>query len=252
MPQVIAHVGYNVQYSGGVPSSRQVANREVGTNVPKVVDHANRREELARAALRVIGRDGLEAATTRAVAQEAGWSTGVLKHYFTNKDQLLHQALRELERLNLVRFQEAALQPSGFASIRSAIIAILDASHDESRVWTAFINRASIDGPSGESMRYAIEAWVGRWQQLIVRGQHDGSIRDDLDARRLAIELHALVNGLRLGTLFLSTGTEGRSESGRVELALLGALAPMATSHADPAELTSLSQTIRPRRTSRS
>ena len=75
--------------------------------MPKVVDHELRRRELARAALRVIGRDGLEAATTRAVADESGWSTGVLKHYFDDKDHLLHEALRELERMNLERFERA-------------------------------------------------------------------------------------------------------------------------------------------------
>src|SRR3954447_13945256 len=121
--------------------------------MPKIVDHDRRRRELAHAALRVIGRDGLEFATTRAVAEESGWSTGVLKHYFSNKDQLLHEALRELERINLERFDSAAHQASGFEAVRTAIRSILaEGTQDESRVWLAFMNRAAVDGSSGGAM----------------------------------------------------------------------------------------------------
>jgi AcrR family transcriptional regulator len=192
-------------------------------SMPKVVDHTERRSELAQAALRVIARDGLESATTRAVAEESGWSTGVLKHYFDNKDQLLHEARRELERLNLERFQRSMQEPSGLGSIRVAVATIMQASHDESRVWTAFMNRAAVDGSSRASMRRAIEAWVKRWQALVVRGQSDGSIRDDLDARHVAVEIHALVNGLRLGAMFNSRRGE-LTAAGPTDLALLDAL----------------------------
>ena len=170
--------------------------------MPKVVDHEQRRRELARAALRVIGREGLEAATTRAVALESGWSTGVLKHYFDGKDQLLHESLRELERMNLERFERAGQAPDGRAAIEEALRRILGGGADESRVWIAFMSRASVDRVTASAMRRAIEVWVARWAQLVVRGQEDGSIRADVEPDRVATELHALVNGLRLQAVF--------------------------------------------------
>ena len=52
--------------------------------MPKVVDHAARREEIVDALLRVAERDGLDGVSLRAVAREGGWSTGVL---YDNHDE---------------------------------------------------------------------------------------------------------------------------------------------------------------------
>ena len=59
------------------------------TAMPKVVDHEERRTELAAAVWRLASRDGLEAVTVRRVAEEAGWSTGAVVHYFADKEDLL-------------------------------------------------------------------------------------------------------------------------------------------------------------------
>src|SRR5690606_30528728 len=50
-----------------------------------------KRATLAKAAYEVIARDGIGAATMRAIAKAAGCSTGMLVHYFHGKqDVLLH------------------------------------------------------------------------------------------------------------------------------------------------------------------
>ena len=182
--------------------------------------------------MRVIGRDGLEAATTRAVAEECGWSTGVLKHYFDDKDQLLHAALRELERMNLERFERARRAPDGRAGSQP-LVGILRGGADESRVWIAFMSRASVDRATATGMRRAIQVWVARWAELVVSGQQDGSIRPDLDPDQVAAELHALINGLRIQSSFRKTGLPA-IRAGRVEqqLVFLQALDPV---HAESA-----------------
>jgi TetR/AcrR family transcriptional repressor of bet genes len=57
--------------------------------MPKKVDHDARRVELAAAALAVIEREGMEGVTVRRVAAEAGWSRGVVEHYFDTREDLL-------------------------------------------------------------------------------------------------------------------------------------------------------------------
>ena len=57
--------------------------------MPKLVDADQRRGELAEAAARVIARSGIDGASMREVAAEAGWTTGALVHYFANKQELL-------------------------------------------------------------------------------------------------------------------------------------------------------------------
>lgn len=63
--------------------------------MPKNVDHGARRGELVEALFAVIEREGVTAATIREVAAEAGWTRGVIAHYFDNRDDLLLFAYRE-------------------------------------------------------------------------------------------------------------------------------------------------------------
>lgn len=57
--------------------------------MPKVVDHETRKRELADALLRVVVRDGFDAVSIRAVAEEAGCSVRPVQYYFDDKAQLL-------------------------------------------------------------------------------------------------------------------------------------------------------------------
>jgi AcrR family transcriptional regulator len=191
--------------------------------MPKIVDHDQRRRELAGAAVRVIARAGIAGASTRIVADEAGWSTGVLKHYFDGRDDLMRHALGELERRNLERLQAGTAADSGFAALVATVERILAADEDEWRVWIAFTSRAAVHPPTAAIMRRAIDVWTDRWAELLRRGQHAGSVRGDLDADAIAIEVHALVNGLRANAAFRGTRiTDGAD----VVPMLLGALRP--------------------------
>ena len=64
--------------------------------VPKVVDHVERRKQIARALWAVVARAGFEAASARAIAAEGGWSLGALRHYFDSQDELVEFAAWEL------------------------------------------------------------------------------------------------------------------------------------------------------------
>ena len=68
---------------------RHSGREPIGERMGRAVDHDERREIFAGAALRVIMRDGIAGLTVRAVAKEAGFTTGALTHYFHSKDQLL-------------------------------------------------------------------------------------------------------------------------------------------------------------------
>ena len=61
--------------------------------MPKQVDREERRREIAAAVLRLVATRGVEAASLRAVAAEAGVSMGAVQHYFTTRDEMLRFAL---------------------------------------------------------------------------------------------------------------------------------------------------------------
>jgi AcrR family transcriptional regulator len=56
------------------------------------------RERLMRAAAGVVARDGMEAATTAAIAGEAGVAEGTLYRHFESKDDLLIAAFRQMKQ----------------------------------------------------------------------------------------------------------------------------------------------------------
>jgi TetR/AcrR family transcriptional regulator, regulator of biofilm formation and stress response len=67
-----------------------------------------RRDELLRAALRVIGERGLGAATHRAIAEAADVPSATTTYYFASLDELLEEALRLFAREEVARLRALA------------------------------------------------------------------------------------------------------------------------------------------------
>lgn len=61
-------------------------------------DADGRRAELVEAAGRVVARDGIAAATTRRIAEEAGLPQGLVHYWFASKDELLEEVIMTLLR----------------------------------------------------------------------------------------------------------------------------------------------------------
>jgi len=66
---------------------------------------AERRDQLVHAALAVASREGIEAATVRAVAAEAGVSLGVVHYCFEDKDELLREVGKAITSQNVERIE---------------------------------------------------------------------------------------------------------------------------------------------------
>ena len=76
--------------------------------MPKIIDHDQRREEIAQQVNTLISEKGIENTTVRAICRRAGFSSGVLAHYFENREAMLifvfewHMS-RTQERLESIR-----------------------------------------------------------------------------------------------------------------------------------------------------
>ena len=66
--------------------------------MPKIVDHEQRRDEIALVACRVVAEYGFEQATIVRIAREAGYTTGMVAHYFDTKQDIVVAALRLILR----------------------------------------------------------------------------------------------------------------------------------------------------------
>ncbi|MFI6183809.1 TetR/AcrR family transcriptional regulator [Nonomuraea sp. NPDC051191] len=95
--------------------------------MPKQVDHAARRAEIAHAALRLCAHDGLAGVSIGRVAQEAGVSKGLVQHYFPAKADLL-RASAHLLRQEIERHVRAALPDAGSPAdtLRRTLLAVVE------------------------------------------------------------------------------------------------------------------------------
>jgi len=77
--------------------------------MPKIVDHEQRRDEIALVACRVVAEHGFDQATIVRIAREAGYTTGMVAHYYDTKQEIVIAALR----LILRRIEERLTRPIG-------------------------------------------------------------------------------------------------------------------------------------------
>jgi TetR/AcrR family transcriptional regulator, transcriptional repressor of bet genes len=174
--------------------------------MPKVVDHEQRREELAAAVWRLASRDGLDAVTIRGVSAEAGWSTGALHHYFSDKEELLLFAFRTVADRVGRRVATARKESRDPLELARALLAIGlpldDERRDETRVWFAFLGLALTRPPLARAQRLAYDAWRRIVADALRDAQEQGDIEQDVDVEREAAALVALVDGLAVQASF--------------------------------------------------
>jgi AcrR family transcriptional regulator len=173
--------------------------------MPKLVDHVARREEIAEAVFRLVAGRGLEALTVRDVAAEAGWSTGVVAHYFADKDDLLAFAFaRVAER---IRRRLEALPPAHdpLERLRTVLLELLpldDERRSECQIWFGFVGRALVRPELAAFQQELYVEWRAYLERELAEAQKAGAVRADVRPADEAAELAALVDGLALQALF--------------------------------------------------
>jgi AcrR family transcriptional regulator len=169
--------------------------------MPKEVDHAARRRELADAACRVIARNGLEATTLADVAEESGWSIGSIRHYFPNKDELIAAALwRVGERVD-DRIRRRTAGGMTLKDLRAAAIELLplDAGgRQDSVVYLAFLAQAAVVPALADAAEGAAQRLQEPLVERIAYATAAGELPAHLDAGQEAARLRVLLDGLRV------------------------------------------------------
>jgi hypothetical protein len=133
--------------------------------MPKIVDHAARRDEIALVACRVVAEHGFENATVVRIAREAGYTTGMIAHYFDSKQEIILAALR----LMLRRIEERLVRPvregETLIDVLSESLPLDSQRITESAFWVAFWGQMSAD----EHLKQ-INTWVhGEYTRLYGR-----------------------------------------------------------------------------------
>jgi AcrR family transcriptional regulator len=170
---------------------------------------AIRREQICRAAATVIAREGFGGSTMRMVAEEAGVSTGMLNHYFANRQDLLTQALVFVSERAQARMRAAI---EGIPPGRERLLALLDSALAEeqevSENWRVWIN-AYGEAVRLPGLRHTIEARLLSWYKLIDEAL-EGLVPADTDQTiPWSWRFDAILNGLAIQALTSEAALDG-------------------------------------------
>ncbi|MEO0407436.1 MAG: TetR/AcrR family transcriptional regulator [Cyanobacteria bacterium P01_A01_bin.135] len=164
----------------------------------------DRRLEVSEAAWRVIVREGLDRTSMRAIAQEMNCTTGVVTHYFRNKQELILFALHQVTERLQVLMEQAVANSSGCDRLVTMLSSFLPLDRERQeilRVWVAFLGYAV----GREDLMVAHQQSAGELRQVIIQElvtlQKQKKIRSDINPAIEANVLLALVNGVGLDAL---------------------------------------------------
>ncbi len=139
--------------------------------MPKIVDHEQRREEIALVACRVVAEYGFEQATIVRIAREAGYTTGMVAHYFDTKQDIIVAALR----LILRRIEERLTPSAGeskpdLLALLTEALPVDETRYIECAFWIAFWGQV----PADRRLK-RVNAWLHReylrlFERCLARG----------------------------------------------------------------------------------
>jgi AcrR family transcriptional regulator len=164
--------------------------------VPKVVDSDERRARLIAATSEAIARDGLANITLRSIARSAGWTTGIVTHYFADKRALLIATF--LARADRARRQIDEAVAAGSSPL-DALLATLPLDDErvlDWRVTIAFIGASIGDEEMGRLHRVRVDRFTRTVHEAIVCEQAAGTVAAHLDPALEADRLVVLINGI--------------------------------------------------------
>jgi AcrR family transcriptional regulator len=183
--------------------------------MPRKVDHTERREAFLAAAYRTIKKKGIAGATVRAVAKEAGFTTGALVHYVDSVDVLLVQASEYAARDVRAKMESAEQLPDKLEALRQVLYLALCTDENKRGNWNFFLGfwERSVHNAAVRRLTHArYTEWLKRTGRLIRDAKAAGDIAGDVDVRLAARACVALIDGIATQTLRSGTPLSPRDQ----------------------------------------
>ncbi len=159
-----------------------------------------RRQALITATLSLVSEGGARVATVRAIAERAGVTAGLIRHYFQSKENLIGQAFRRLmtgmsEDSSAVlayapKDPHARLAAFVAASLRPPVV-----DRDAVVTWASFIQETRRNPAMLDIHRQTYLGFRDRLRDLIAALP---VARNEEELRQLAIACNAVIDGLWL------------------------------------------------------
>jgi TetR/AcrR family transcriptional regulator, transcriptional repressor of bet genes len=169
--------------------------------MPKIVDHEERRNEIALVACRVVAQHGFDRATIVRIAREAGYTTGMVAHYFDTKQDIIIAALRLILRRIEERLSPHASGEADLLTVLTEALPVDETRYIECAFWIAFWGQV----PADKRLKN-INAWLHReylrlFERCLARGWR-GWARWSASTREQALRsVITFINGITASTV---------------------------------------------------
>jgi DNA-binding transcriptional regulator YbjK len=185
-----------------------------------------RRSELLEAAIHLIGAQGLDAVTHRAVAAEAGVPAASTSYYFRSKDELIDEALHTLatREIALLRVRREALgeRAADLEETTEALSAWIEEQLTaDGRVAMLAQYQLQLEAARRPAAREILQAWKDGTDDLAETAMASLGARD---VRTAGILLVCAIDGLRLRLMASGHEPLGPADLRAVVRALLAGL----------------------------
>ena len=203
--------------------------------MPKIVDHEQRRNEIALVACRVVAEYGFDQATIVRIARQAGYTTGMVAHYFDTKQDIIVAALR----LILRRIEQRLNPDSGdsepeLLTLLTEALPLDETRYIECAFWIAFWGQVPADKRLKNINAWLHQEYLRLFERCLARGWRDWSRWPSVIREQTLRSLVTFINGLTASTVASRADwpAERQIEQLRLQLELLhgwavsGATAP--------------------------
>jgi AcrR family transcriptional regulator len=175
--------------------------------MPKIVDHDVRRDDIARAAFRVIRKKGVAKATIRDIARESNSSVGAVVHYIPSKDHIFLQAAEYSTLVIRGRMERAEHDHSGIEALRHVLYEGLPVNEDmlgHWKIWFGFWQLSEVSELIRAATHDRYDESYRRYGRLMKAAQKVGEFRTDIAIADATTSLICQMDGI--GVHVLITG----------------------------------------------
>lgn len=167
--------------------------------MPKIVDHAQKKDEIAAAACEVIAEMGVEKAKLIEIGKQAGCTTGAITHYFADKDEVLIAAwnyayndlMKQIEKIS-------SREPYSLIEVLSESLPTKKRSRILTKVWMTLTIRSLDNKMLTKKQIETSRLWNRRIQQELRKAQQLDLLGRHIDLDFEAQVISTVINGICL------------------------------------------------------
>jgi TetR/AcrR family transcriptional repressor of bet genes len=194
--------------------------------MPKVVDIEATKMRIVRATWAVITSEGIQSVSMRRVATEANSSTGLITHYFRDKDELVTYAYRVVLDKMIADATRSVQRERGVTDRLLAAVEAIEPTNAQMKQFTVVLMNFWGQAAFNEAYAARCRQDYRRWRDLIGRvvreGVASGELYPDTDVRAVTDLVTLLSDGLSVGM----TLTPNAYPADRRRALIQGILAP--------------------------